>query len=43
MCLSFDTSPRNSTVERISVRKEKANRWKGKSIGMPKKGVSYCI
>ncbi|WP_181982192.1 hypothetical protein [Bacteroides intestinalis] len=34
---------RNSTVERISVRKEKANRWKGKSIGMPKKGVSYCI
>jgi hypothetical protein len=22
---------------------EKANRWKGKSIGMPKKGISYCI
>ncbi|EDV07475.1 hypothetical protein BACINT_00251 [Bacteroides intestinalis DSM 17393] len=32
---------RNSTMERISVRMEKANRWKGKSIGMPKKRVSY--
>nr|WP_320947967.1 hypothetical protein [Bacteroides intestinalis] len=31
---------RNSTVERISVRMEKANRWKGKSIGMPKKGTT---
>ena len=34
---------RNSTVERISVRKEKANRWKGKSIGMPKKGVAIAF
>ena len=30
-------------VERISVRMKKAKRWEGKSIGMPKKGVSYCI
>nr|WP_320976820.1 hypothetical protein [Bacteroides intestinalis] len=34
---------RNSTVEGINVRMEKANRWKGKSIGMPKNGASYCI
>ncbi|KAA4720251.1 hypothetical protein F3B35_10145 [Bacteroides intestinalis] len=33
----------STTVERINVRMEKANRWKGKSIGMPKNGVSYCI
>ena len=43
LCQSFDTFTRNSTVERINVRMEKANRWKGKSIGMPKNGVSYCI
>ena len=42
MCLSFDTSPKTSMVERISIRMEKANRWKGKNIRMPKKEVSYC-
>ncbi|RHE93049.1 hypothetical protein DW712_07975 [Bacteroides intestinalis] len=34
---------KTSMVERISIRMEKTNRWKGKSIVMPKNGVSYCI
>ncbi|EDV05320.1 hypothetical protein BACINT_04465 [Bacteroides intestinalis DSM 17393] len=33
---------KTSMVERISIRMEKANRWKGKNIRMPKKEVSYC-